>query len=112
MRVSDWSSDGCSSDLTRRNDRRPAPAYRAPTARTPRSDRRGATAGVADASPASPTDPRVYPVRCENRRAQPRRPLDRQRGEQGQSVTVRVALGVRRLNKKNSEDEPTWELED
>src|SRR3546814_15435739 len=76
VRISDWSSDVCSSDLGGYPRTRPAAARHA-RSRAPRGWR-----------PAGPT----------------RRPRDRQSVASGKSVSVRVDLGGRRILKKKNDN--------
>src|SRR3546814_17560782 len=92
MRISDWSSDVCSSDLSdRRADRRDAGFQRHDPARIDLGEYLSA------ARPCPPRRARGVRARCGDRRT-----LDRKSGVEGKSVSVRVDLGGRRsLNKKN-----------
>src|SRR3546814_14728320 len=122
MRISDWSSDVCSSDLRRRAHR-----SRQPGAGFPVSLRSRAT----DRPQAVRRDPRTRryagrivsaPRRGIARRAavrdafavpqgrlaaMPPRAGDRKSGVQGKSVSVRVDLGGRRILKKKKQNKAT-----
>src|SRR3546814_11163109 len=82
MRISDWSSDVCSSDLGSWRRPSPARACRFP----PRADKRNARCPSCRRSlpPQSPDD---------------RGSQDRKSVVKGKSVSVRVDLGGRRINK-------------
>src|SRR3546814_13325139 len=113
MRISDWSSDVCSSDLARATL---SPAPRGTALPVHRRDReihepQGRQRRNPPADPGRPRQPaRDYPWpqgRADqgNRQqglSRTRRPAgeDRKSGVQGRSVTVRVDLGGRRSNKK------------
>src|SRR3546814_17088088 len=114
MRISDWSSDVCSSDLARtgartegaRDDKRRDPSASRPDAearpaRPQRRKRRGdrALGGQGRRRAAHPPG-RIDPVQ----RARPGRP-DRQSVVEGKRETVRVNLGGdRMLNKKKKKN--------
>src|SRR3546814_1433372 len=90
MRISDWSSDVCSSDLAARISRS-QPSFQARTSasmRDVRSRRRGAP----------PTAPMTA-------RWNPRSRSDRKSVVEGKSVSVRVDLGGRRIIKKKKQHE-------
>src|SRR3546814_11675511 len=88
MRISDWSSDVCSSDLGRPGARRRHLGARAP-AGAAQLRRLGAAQGLQPA-----VQPRLAGVR------EGGRPGDRKSVVKGTSVSVRVDLGGRRILKK------------
>src|SRR3546814_14193923 len=104
MRISDWSSDVCSSDLTAAGDRRLAGLAGAQS-----TDSAGARAAAGGASPADPPSGRSHPgyievgvPQCADRRRGHgvQRRQDRKSGMSGKSVSVRVDLVGSRSNKK------------
>src|SRR3546814_14518389 len=119
MRISDWSSDGCSSDLScSRAARKVAGTDIRPFRSTlfANVDRNTATAAlVSDFRPlfadlsvrspsSSPTGSRaIAPARRTVRHGM-KPPRDRKRVGQGKSVSVRVDVGVRRLFKKKKKN--------
>src|SRR3546814_20354201 len=89
MRISDWSSDVCSSDLTPHLDSGPEPHAASPMKAV------GGVAPTYDALGSSPCEGRGVPTG----RADPKQPstaLDRKSVEKGMSLSVRVDLGGRR----------------
>src|SRR3546814_11890099 len=106
MRISDWSSDVCSSDLARprrfhrQMDRAggPRPAAHRRHRRRTRDARRGGAgdrAGIARGAGGTGQD---------RRPGYPRSRADRKSVVSGKSVSVRVALGGRRIMKKKNYD--------
>src|SRR3546814_12539178 len=103
MRISDWSSDVCSSDLTVEPDDKAATAAvdapRAPVSASgyeppvPQADSNTAVETPAD----HPTSPAPEPENV------PTPPGDRKSGGEGKSVSVRVDLGGRRTIKKTKQ---------
>src|SRR3546814_18042347 len=95
MRISDWSSDVCSSDLHRwrtRHERQGARQETRPQTR-PGSAARAQGRGR---RPGAGSQPRRQPARAAGRRE------DRKSVAEGKSVSVRVDLGGRRIIKKKT----------
>src|SRR3546814_12158950 len=110
MRISDWSSDVCSSDLPRRRGRRRQLIAFRPVrlARTGRPTAAGHSPPSAFGAPASPPPKQVGPPAVD-----PAPPLllartlaattsERKSVVSGKSVSVRVELGGRRILKKKN----------
>src|SRR3546814_14161379 len=92
MRISDWSSDVCSSDLPRRRCRGTAPG-----------DRRRTGGGSPYRARGAYADADRRPWRCgEWTPPSPDLRLDRKSVVSGKSVSVRVDLGGRRIIKKHT----------
>src|SRR3546814_16736112 len=102
MRISDWSSDVCSSDLRVRSVVSAIPRHSAPAGRTERGTSRGDDYDA---------DPILNPDSVEDRRFRnpwdlsevrtfSRSKADRKSVGSGKSVSVRVDLGGRRIIKK------------
>src|SRR3546814_10540429 len=90
MRISDWSSDVCSSDLCQ-----PSVIISAASSHTIRSCHPGFMRGL----PALPAA--AASRRCRGAPATPA-PVDRKSAVEGKSVSVRVDLGGRRIIKKKN----------
>src|SRR3546814_19868455 len=99
MRISDWSSDVCSSDLPglRLRHRPRAADADAGSGAAARGDRRGAADGA------------ILPALAPQRRGRCALPADRKSVVSGKSVSVRVDLGGRRIIKTqhNESDQRT-----
>src|SRR3546814_13065709 len=104
MRFSDWSSDVCSSDLSRAGEVDQGPVH---ADRVRRRLRRGRTARLPDPraravrGPAQAAGPPGAVARSPPGRDRPA--TDRKRVVQGKSGSVRVELGGRRSNKKKKQ---------
>src|SRR3546814_14577601 len=92
MRISDWSSDVCSSDLIVVRPPRHRASGRRPARDQPRPDLRARGAAALDRAPHRPGP--ADPLR--------RRRPDRKSVVLGKSVTVRVDLGGRRIIKNKN----------
>src|SRR3546814_20694475 len=86
MRISDWSSDVCSSDLGDRADRCER-----------RRRRRGPRPRITSPAARRPAPPALHAARVSRAAAPPARRRDRQSVVKGKSVSVRANLGGRRL---------------
>src|SRR3546814_687242 len=101
MRISDWSSDVCSSDLTgSRRTRRSSPARRAPVGRWSGGTRR--TAGRSREGRVARGSGRPARIRARGASRPACRRTDRKSVVEGKSVSVRVDLGGGRSIKKNN----------
>src|SRR3546814_18420495 len=97
MRISDWSSDVCSSDLSESESRYAEPSKRSKGTRPKDSHALRCASGVKPEAPRTATAPRTP-----GRSARSARGGDRKSVVEGKRVSVRVELGGRRiLNKKN-----------
>src|SRR3546814_19780487 len=105
MRISDWSSDVCSSDLLDRNSRQISPAKSKAPGRCP---------GGRDCYKVGKRRPlcngsqgpwKVSRVRCIRKRRGSQQTEDRKSVGWGTSVSVRVDLGGRRIIKKQKQRE-------
>src|SRR3546814_15665678 len=94
MRISDWSSDVCSSDLPIRGSRRSTASIITRI--------RWATASCCGAPTISPTLRKRKSASCGRRPPRDRTHTDRKSVVEGKSVSVRVDLGGRRIIKKTT----------
>src|SRR3546814_14354088 len=98
LRISDWSSDVCSSDLRCSIVIPPIPPTKSPATSAPRPRTPSAAAAALPSRSHSRSAPPLppHPARVASRRT------DRKSVVQGKSVSVRVALGGRRILKKKN----------
>src|SRR3546814_14535962 len=98
MRISDWSSDVCSSDLPRNHPRNHNRTHLHPL----RHPHRPPQIHRSRRRPITKTRSQLDPVPILRPPTEPNTERDRKRVVAGKSVSVRVDLGGRRINKKNT----------
>src|SRR3546814_14351718 len=114
MRISDWSSDGCSSDLAPLGRKLALRPHGEPARPSPRYSRHAVGGGLQPRRrlalpgarlrepPQSVTGHAACAMRCGGRSARDRGKRERTRVEKGKSVSVRVDRGGRRFIKKKT----------